>query len=261
MMGQRTRNTHVNVISNAGAMGARAPSSLGILACVSAIAAVASVAPAARADEIPGTGKGIAGGALLGGEVVAITESLIGVRQGWAYALGGGLGVVGGGIGGFFIEGGTSSSTTNGQASTYLLAGGMVLMIPALVLSLNATRYHPSESATEDKPPPGIPPANPGTPGGSPITGPGSAAPAPATPSAAPATPAAGPTSSAAPVHTPAPPATSLLDLGLASTQKTGLRLGVPLPDVRPMYSMAEQKAYGLPQHAELRMPVFRVTF
>jgi hypothetical protein len=40
-----------------------------------------------------------------------------------------------------------------------------------------------------------------------------------------------------------------------------GLRLGVPVPDVRPMYSIREQKEYGLPQHTEVHMPLLSVTF
>jgi len=109
---------------------------------------------------------------------------------------------------------------------------------------LNATRYQPSESATEDKPPPGIY-ANPGTVGGSAVTGPAVDAPAPAP---APAPPPA----------SPGPPL-SLLDVNAPGA--TGLRLGVPIPQVRQMYSTAEQKTYGLPQHPEVRMPVFRLTF
>jgi hypothetical protein len=132
----------------------------------------------------------------------------------------------------------------------------MALIIPALVLSLNATRYHPSESATEDKPPPGIPPADPGSLGGSAVTPPPATAPAPAS-----TPPAVGPSSSLTPAS-PAP-ATSLLDLGVSKDrgQSAGFRLGVPVPNVRPMYTSAEQRAYGLPQHAEVRMPVFRLTF
>jgi hypothetical protein len=224
-----------------------------VLAALAGASSFFAVVPGARADEVSPTGKGIAGGILLGGEVVTITESLIGVRAGWAYALGGGLGMVAGGIAGHFVE--TADST--GQGSTYMLAGGMALIIPALVLSLNATRYHPSENATEDKPPPGIPPADPGAPGGNAATGSGTvvvpvpapaAAPAPApSPAPAPATPA------------PPPPPTSLLDLTLP--HQAALRLGVPVPDVRPMYSRAEQKAYGLPQQTEVRMPVFKMTF
>jgi MFS family permease len=199
--------------------------------------------PAAQADEVSPTGKGIVGGALLGGEVVTITESLARVHPGWAYALGGGLGAVGGGIGGFFVE----QNSSDGKAPVYLLAGGMALIIPALVLSLNATRYQPSESATEDKPPPGLAPANPGVPGGSAVMGPD---PAPA------ATPPPPPPAS------PGPPL-SLLDVNVPSRRggRSGFRLGVPLPEVRQMYSTLEQKTYGLPQRSEVRMPVFNLTF
>lgn len=206
--------------------------------------ALTAFVPTAHADEVSPTGKGIVGGALLGGEVVTITESLIRVRPGWAYAVGGGLGAVGGGIGGFFVEQGSS----NGAAPVALLAGGMALIIPALVLSLNATRYQPSESATEDKPPAGLAPANPGIPGGSAITGPGAdAAPPPAMPNPSPVPPAS-----------PGPPQ-SLLDVNLPA--ESGLRVGVPVPQVRQMYSTLEQKTYGLPQRAEVRVPVFRLTF
>jgi hypothetical protein len=213
-----------------------------LLATLAGATSLTAFTPQARADEVSPTGKGVAGGILLGGEVVTITESLIGVRSGWAYVIGGGLGAIAGGVAGHFVE--TADST--GQGSTYMLAGGMALIIPALVLTLNATRYHPSENATEDKPPPGIPPADPGAPSGNSATGAGVVV-TPAAPAPAPAAPA------------PPPPPTSLLDLSLPN--EATFRLGVPVPDVRPMYTAAEQKAYGLPQHAEVRMPVFRVTF
>jgi hypothetical protein len=38
-------------------------------------------------------------------------------------------------------------------------------------------------------------------------------------------------------------------------------RLGVPVPDVRPVFSVAEQRQYGMHQETELRMPVLHVTF
>ena len=215
-----------------GARGRRAR----LLTTLALLGATAVCAPAAHADEVSPSGKGIAGGILLGGEVVTITESLIGVRSGWAYLIGGGLGAVGGGLGGFAVE----QASANGQGATYMLAGGMALIIPALVLTLNATRYRPSENATEDKPPPGLAPADPGAPGGSAVSGPAAAPPPPPAPAAA-------------------PPPTSLLDLSIP--RETGLRMGVPVPDVRPMYTASEQRAYGLPQRAEVRMPVFRLTF
>ncbi len=221
---------------------------LSMLMGTSVLTAFGPMSSVARADEVSPTGKGITGGALLGGEVVTIVEALFHVRPGWAYAVGGGLGAVGGGVGGYFVEKGSS----DGQAPVYLLAGGMALIIPALVLSLNATRYQPSEGATEDKPPPGLAPANPGTPGGSAVTGPGPET-MPSTPSATPpATPAG------TPPAVPGPPL-SLIDVDLPG--RSGLRMGVPVPQVRQMYSSLEQKTYGLPQRAEVRMPVFSLTF
>jgi hypothetical protein len=209
--------------------------------------------PEARADEVSPNGKGIVGGALLGGEVVTITESLIGVRNGWAYLIGGVVGAGGGGVGGYFVEHGTS----NGQGAVYLLAGGMALIIPAVVLTLNATRYHPSESATEDRPPPGVAPADPGSVPTSPAPTPGTV-----TPAAAP--PAGAPTSSATPrgvsPSASLAPSTSLVDVGLTS-EETLLRLGLPVPEVRPMYSATEQRTYGLPDLTELRMSLFQLSF
>ena len=42
----------------------------------------------ARADEVSPDAKGIVGGALLGAEIVTMTESIAGARPGWAYAIG-----------------------------------------------------------------------------------------------------------------------------------------------------------------------------
>ena len=102
----------------------------------------------ARAD---GTsiGKGVVGGSLAGADVVTIVESLAGVHAGWAYAVGAIVGAGGGGVGGYFIGNGSD----DGKAPTYLLAAGMALIIPAIVLTLNGTRYIPEEGATEDRAP------------------------------------------------------------------------------------------------------------
>lgn len=207
-------------------------------------AGLASVPRDARADNVSPTGKGIAGGALLGGEVVTITEAIVGVRAGWAYLVGGLAGAAAGGVGGYFVE----QSTSNGQVPMYMLAGGLALVIPAVVLSLDATRYRPEEGATEDRTPAG-PPAEPGVPGAS-ISSP-TAAPPPAAPAPA---PSPAPSTSPAP---PPPPPQSFLDV-----HDGNLRLGMPLPSVAPMFTPQEQKTYGLVKNdAELRMPVLHVTF
>jgi MFS family permease len=211
------------------------------LATVVGLTTLTAFAPQARADEVSPTGKGIAGGALLGGEVVTITEALAGVHAGWPYYVFGGLGMVGGGVGGYFVE---QASNGNGQGPVYMLAGGLALVIPALVLSLNATRYRPNDGATEDRPPASEPSADPGTLGGGLVA------------------PAAAPAAPAAPAPKPATPApTSLLDVRVVGQPTDGFHVGVPLPQVRAMYTPREQATYGLPQRAEFRMPVLAVTF
>src|SRR5207249_3746279 len=74
----------------------------------------------------------------------------------------------------YFVEKGS----TDGKAPTYMLAGGLALIIPALVLMLNATRYMPAEGAVEDNAPT-APAAEPGVPGGSVMGPPDVAAPPP----------------------------------------------------------------------------------
>ena len=195
----------------------------------------------ARADNVNPAGKGIVGGGLLGAEIVTITEGLAGARPWWAYLVGGVAGAAAGAVGGYFIEQDHGLSG-DGRVPTYMLAGGLALIIPAVVIALDATRYMPEEGATEDHAPPG-PAAEPGTPGGSVIT------PAPAT---APA-PAPAPAPAAAP---PAPPPQSLLDV-----HDGAFRMGVPVPNVRPVFSVREQRQYGMQAQTELSMPVLHVTF
>jgi hypothetical protein len=215
-----------------------------------ALGALTLTATDARADEVSPTGKGIVGGALLGGEVVMITEALFHVESGWAYTIGGGLGAIGGGIGGYFIE----QSSTDGKVPVYMLAGGLALIIPTIVLTLNATRYHPSENATEDRAPTNAPPADPGKVGGSVIQPQPTQAPASAAPGSGAVPPTSVPPSSA-----PIPPQ-SLLDV-VTTPEASALRIGLPVPEVRPVYSMADQKKYGMSPQTELRMPLFRLTF
>ncbi len=215
--------------------------SLAVAALMGATTVIATPARQARADEVQSNGKGTVGGALLGAEVVTIVEALAGARPGWAYAVGAIVGAGGGGVAGHFVDNGS----TDGKVPTYLLAGGLALIIPAVVLMLNATRYQPEEGATEDNPP-GAPPAEPGAVGGSIVVGP--------PPAAAPPAPAVAPPAPAPPA--PTPPPQSLIDL-----HKGSLRVGVPLPDVRPVFSLTEQRQYGMHAETEVRMPMLHMTF
>jgi hypothetical protein len=209
----------------------------------------------AQADGVQ-AGKGAAGGAFLGADVVTIVEALVGVRAGWAYGVGALVGAGGGGVGGYLI----GNSSSDGKVPTYILAGGLGLIIPALVLTFNATRYLPEEGATEDKTPV-EPAAEPGVPGGSVTRGsPDVVAPPPAPAPGAP--PENAPTTPTPPQslkrRTPAPgaPVPSLVGVN-----ESAFRLGVPVPDIYPTFSAELQRQYGMRDIAELRLPVLHVTF
>ena len=181
------------------------------------------------------TGKGIAGGALLGAEGVIAIEAIAGVQTPWAYAVGAIVGAGGGGVGGYFAERGS-----DGKVPLYLLAGGMALAIPATILALNQTSYHPPRDYQEDKAPPGT-----------------------ETPADVPTSPKAPATGLRfrAPAYVPPPSlqaqrlptiTTSLVDL-----RGGEMRLGVPAVEVRPLFTMAEMRQLGVEQKEEIRVPVF----
>jgi len=176
----------------------------------------------AHAVEPSVTGKGTVGCALLGAEAVMLTEAALKVRPGWAYYLGGGAGLIGGGVAGYFLEDSLSS-----KSAMYLLSAGMLLAIPTTVAALNATSYDTPLEYTQDSAPldegvdepvltvaptplPSMPPANtvpggqaPPTTGEGPPPAPTSAPPESPTP-ASPA-PAGTPTPATPPATTPSP--------------------------------------------------------
>ena len=211
-----------------------------IAAAAVAFATVLAGSPsAARADgPVTATGKGTVGGALLGGEVVCITMGAIGVERGWPYFVFGGLGAVGGGIGGFFVE-----KSSAPEPSLYMLAGGMALVIPTLVISLNATAYKPPETDQVDKEP-----AN-----NKPILD----APAPGTPATAPITGHSG----QKPARTAAHPVMPHIPLSVLDLYKGHVAAGIPAFELRPLYSSAELWKYGVSQGSEVRFPLFQAMF
>jgi hypothetical protein len=203
-----------------------------LAAVLCGVTAITATASDARADEISPTGKGIVGGGLLGAEVITIVEGVAGVRPGWAYWVGAIVGAGGGAVGGWAVE---QAVNGDGTIPMAMLAGGLALIIPAIVVSLDATRFRPDEGATDDHPPALGPSADPGAAGGS-VVG----TPPPAPP----------------PSGAPAPPPQSLLDVNTGD-----VRVGVPVPNVRPVWSLTEQRQYGLRAETEVRMPVLHVTF
>lgn len=245
------------------------------LAALAAGTTLLGAPKAAQAETVKPDGKGIVGGAFLGAEIVVFVEAIAGVRSGTAYLLGAGGGAVAGGVGGYFIE----QAVSDGRVPGYMLAGGLALIIPALVVTLDQTRYLPTEGAREDRPVQNLPPSDPGKPGGSAVIG---AEAAPSTPTGTPAsgttpTPA---TPSATPPPSPAPAGGgtggtpsqvrsqamggSLLNLGVdtADLRTASFRVGVPVPEVHPVFSASQKKEYAVQSAAnEVRFPVMRISF
>jgi hypothetical protein len=211
---------------------------------MSAVAMVATMVAGpirdAHADEVSSTGKGITGGALMGAESVTIVSSLAGLHTGWVYGVAAAAGAAAGGVGGYFVEQGS----TDGMAPTLMLAGGLALIIPAVVLYLNGTRYQPEEGAAEDRTPMG-PPAEPGVPGAGLTTAPPSSPVAPA--------PVAEPP--------PAKPPASGVPQSLFDVKGGSPHVGVPVPELRRTLTMAEERLYGTRGVGELRVPVLHVVF
>jgi hypothetical protein len=233
-----------------------------VLAALAA-GAILAVPGSAKAEEVTPTAKGIVGGALLGGEVVVFGEALFGVRSTAAYLIGAGAGAAAGGVGGYFVE----QAVEDGRIPAYMLAGGLALLIPAVVVALDATRYLPTEGAREDKPVT-LPASDPGKPGGSSVVG--------AEPGTPPATaPGPGsattPSSTSAPTPAPAPApapggggtqAPRAPQSSLFNVQGSDFSVGVPVPEVRPVLGSVERTRMGVENRgSELRFPVVRVTF
>ncbi len=252
---------------------------------VSTLAHAQSVEPSVK-------GKGLVGGALLGGEVVMLTEAALKVRPGWAYYVGGGVGLIGGGIAGHYLE-----SSMSPKSAMYFLSAGMLLVIPTTVAALNAASYDtpleytqdsaPIDEGTDDTLTPGasnsgselptMPAAN---------ATPAVAAPPAPTPAASPpppttTSPATPPASGTAPAPAPAQPAQPQGARNLHRTKAVAhwrsaplvvppalldlsgkqLALGVPAVEIRDTYTRREVAMYGVKQQTQVRVPLFQMAF
>lgn len=193
-----------------------------VLAAALVAGAVIAAPTEAAADEVSSTGKGITGGVLLGSEVALITVGAIGVKSWWPYVLFGAVGAGGGAVGGYFVE-----QVDQAEPSLYMLAGGMALIVPTVVVVLNATAYDPEDDSEEedDDLPPG---EEPGLEGGVDVEAgfrPGGGLP------------------------------TALLDID-AFSRTTRYRIGLPTVQALPRYTQTEVATYGVDQVTEVRFPV-----
>jgi len=98
----------------------------------------------ARADS-KNMAKGITGGVLVGAEVVLITEAALGVEPAWLYVVGGVAGAGGGAVAGYYI-----GKSVSPKPASFLLAGGIALVIPALIGVISATSFQPPETYKQE---------------------------------------------------------------------------------------------------------------
>lgn len=186
-----------------------------------------------NADEkVSPTAKGVVGGAFLGAEVVMIPMAIAGVKPVWPYLVFGAVGAAGGGIGGYFVE----TNVTDGRIPLYMLAGGLALVLPTVVLTLNATRYRAADNYRENAAPGNTPPADPGSPNGAPVK---------------PATPTTPTTTEARPAATGA----------LLAVRGSSVQVGVPIPDVKPVFTARQRAEFGVKQETQVNVPVVNFTF
>lgn len=116
-----------------------------------ALALVSSVArPSAAQTSGENIAKGMIGGGMLGAEAVMLTESALRLRPGWLYAVGGAAGAGAGAYLGYEV-----SDDSSNRLPSFLLAGGIALIIPTLMGVLTATQYEPPEPLPRDGAGPG----------------------------------------------------------------------------------------------------------
>lgn len=209
--------------------------------------------------EVSPTGKGIVGGALMGAELVMVTEAAFGVKPTWAYLVGGLAGGAAGGVGGYFVE-----QQDSPRASMLLLAGGLVFAIPTVVAVLNATAYEPPQAYLQDQPPVDEPVAEPPAPTDAappPAAAPPRSEPPVVAPPPADAAPAAPPPTTRRYLRSERRLSLQLPPPALFGVKDARLALGVPNIEVRQAYTRTERLVFGAPDATEVRIPVIDVAF
>ncbi len=98
-------------------------------------------------ERVDPVAKGTVGLALLGAETVIAVQAIAKVKPWWAYVLGGGIGAVAGGVGGYFID----TKVDKPAVSMGLLVGGLVMAVPTTIAALSATTYKPPKNPEVDQ--------------------------------------------------------------------------------------------------------------
>ena len=130
-----------------------------------------------------------------------------------------------------------------GTVGREMLAGGLALVIPTLVLTLNATTKSDFEDEAEDPSVLTPEPQGDGAPG------------------AAPAAPGVDTSVTVQKTSMRKRRARPTVPLALVDMQGGQLRLGLPSVQVKNKYSETEMAAFGVEQRQEYHVPVFRTAF
>jgi hypothetical protein len=116
-------------------------------------AAAQTPPPMAPTGTITAVPQGAIGLGLLGAEAVVLIQGACGLRLRWAYAVFPAIGLVGGAVGGVFMDLAIDRADPPGSGpylvSTGLLVGGLALIIPSIIMYLHATRYRPEDTAAQ----------------------------------------------------------------------------------------------------------------
>jgi hypothetical protein len=192
-----------------------------------------------------------------------LIEAAAGARPTWAYLVGGGLGAIAGGVGGYFLEQAAEGDSTLTGLTVGTLVVGLGLIIPTTIAALSATAYNPEHDQPAEDNAPASGPLDEST---APATNaPATTAPATTEPAAPPSAGAtSGTTSDLLPARRrtrqltarPAFRPTGLFDVG-----PSGLSLAVPAINVGTNISVQEVRQYGLTAVSELRIPLVSGTF
>jgi hypothetical protein len=196
---------------------------------------------------VRGTAKGIVGGALLGAEIVMMPMGIAGLKPWWPYLVFGGLGSVGGAIGGWAVE----QQDPPAEAPLYMLAGGLALVIPTIVLTLNATTREDfgeeEDPSTLTRQPDSTDPLSQPVPGEQPTVQPG--------PDGTTVLPPQSRTPKRRRVARPS------LPLAFLDLDGENVRFGIPNVAVTPLYTTAQLQAFAVEQGTVVDIPVFRSNF
>ncbi len=234
--------------------------------------ATASAQALPPANELTTGYKGVVGLGLIGAELGFAVPALAGMDQTWAFIVFPAVGAAGGATAGYFLLEGEGKSI---EANVALLATGLALIIPTMVVTLSATAYDPDDEAaiegnSDDSDAGAVRAEDYEVGGGTAPDGDaptGAAAPAnEAAPAAPPAEPAAAPAPQSRRVRRgPAVARRSARDprdTGLVRFNEHGLALGMPAIATLPTYSLEEQVRLGLRnQHTEVRVSLLSATF